>query len=372
MQHDTIGELSLEQKVGQLFFIGITGTSLDDRTRDLLSGIEPGGVCMFSRNIKDVQETRELLDEIRQGRAIEPFLSLDQEGGLVDRLRRIVEPMPAASEIATEESALRFGTLVGEVIRTLGFNMDFAPVVDVVGPDRVHFSNGLRSRTFGRDENDVVTLAGAFISGLRENGILSCLKHFPGLGAAEVDSHEKLPVVTISDTDLREIDLQPYRRLISLEKADSIMIAHAAYPNVQLNSASEGPASLSPQFINGLLRDELGFDGVVISDDLEMGAIINEHGIGDACVAAVKAGTDMLAICAGEENIRKGYSDVLSAVHSGAISESRIDGSVARILALKARIVQPLPFDASRLKALSGEIVELKHSLKKFAEENNS
>ncbi len=363
-----IGSLTLEEKIGQLFFIGIKGTVLDENTAKLLSDIKPGGVCLFSRNIKEAVQTRQLLDEIRAMSTVKPLLSLDQEGGLVDRLRRIVAPMPAASEFKRAEDVSRFGEIVAEIIGILGFNLDFAPVIDVVNIDRSIFNNGLRSRAFGDSPQVVVTLAGSFLKELQSKGISTSLKHFPGLGAAEVDSHEELPVVSISDEEINDIDLFPYRHFLADGRVDTVMVAHAAYPNTVLQlkdgKGRDVPSSLSERVVTGLLRDEMGFDGVVITDDLEMGAILKNYGMADACKRAIHAGVDIIAICADEDHIREGHNAIIGSIDKGEISEARIDRSVGRLLDLKARLVQPLPFDISRLAHLSDEIEDLKRSLK--------
>ncbi len=352
--------LSLQKKIGQLFFVGIAGPDIDEQTADLLLGIEPGGVCLFSRNIKTAEQTRRLLDDIRQRSEIEPFLSLDQEGGLVDRLRRVMQPMPAANKLKTDEDAAKLGSVISETIRILGFNMDFAPVVDVSDQERARYSNGLFSRTFGLSKEDVVKMASAFLTGLHEHQVLGCLKHFPGLAAAQVDSHEELPVVDISEDELDSVDLSPYRALLADTDVDSVMVAHAVFPRHRLQETGQNgkllPSSLSYGFVTTLLRGELAFDGLVITDDLEMGAIIKNYGIGEACVMAIEAGVDMLAICAGAENIRSGARALTAAVESGRISIERLDISLARIQRQKARISTPLEFDTARLAELSEKI----------------
>ncbi len=359
--------LTLKEKIGQLFFVGIKGTELDETTAPILSDIKPGGVCLFARNIKEAEQTRKLLDDIRAVSRVEPFLSLDQEGGLVDRLRRIVTPMPAASEFTRVEDVKKLGQIIAETISILGFNLDFAPVVDVVNTVRSNYNNGLRSRTFGETEG-VVSLAGVFMSELQVKGILTSLKHFPGLGASQADSHEELPVVSISDQEINDIDLYPYRHFLAQRCVDTVMVAHATYPNTALQLKDETgrdiPSSLSRRIVTGLLRDEMGFEGVVITDDLEMGAIVRNFGMAEACTRAIDAGVDMLAICAGEAHIREGHAAIVNSIENGTISEERIDRSVGRVLDLKARLVQPLAFDISRVAELSIEIEDLKHSLK--------
>jgi beta-N-acetylhexosaminidase len=361
-------DLTIQQKIGQLFFIGIAGTSVDDQTRRLLQRIEPGGVCLFARNIKEAKQTRDLIDSIRSVNGTDPFISLDQEGGLVDRLRRVMTPMPAANKIRDAATAAKLGKIISESIRILGFNMDFAPVVDVIDERRENSNNGMYSRSFGRNAVDVTEIAGAFLKSLQNGGCIGCIKHFPGLGAAAVDSHEELPSVNISADELRSTDLVPYKRLFEGHLVHSVMIAHAAYPNTGLQEAtSDGkllPSSLSIRVITDLLRKELKFDGLVITDDLEMGAIIRNFGIGDACVMAVEAGSDMLAICADAGRINDGFEAMLKAVRSGRITEDRVDESITRIAVAKSLLKDPLPFSAERLAELSDDVASLNDEVK--------
>lgn len=355
--------LTLEQKIGQLFFIGIPGPDLDVSTRELLTQVNPGGVCLFSRNVREAGQTRKLLDEIRALLPATPFLSVDQEGGLVDRLRRVMTPMPAASKINTVEQSAELAVIIAESLGILGFNMNFAPVVDVMNDERSKYSNGLFSRTFGSSKTDVAALAGEFLRVLQANGIIGCLKHFPGLAAARVDSHEELPVVEIDEAELSEIDLSPYRELLRTGNANAIMAAHASFPNHNLQETDQNgkllPSSLSFNFVTNLLRGELQFDGLVITDDLEMGAILKNYGIGEACKMAILAGADMLAICADPEVIREGFSAVLCAVESGAITTARLNESMARIAAAKNKISEPITFEPNRLAQLSSEVAAL-------------
>lgn len=360
-------QLDLRSRVGQLFFIGIAGPDLDASTRELIEDIRPGGICLFARNIREAKQTRELLDGIREISRLEPFLSLDQEGGLVDRLRRILTPMPAASKIKTAGDARRLATIIAESTRILGFNTDFAPVVDVIDAEREKDNNGLYSRAFGRDVHEATDLAGAFLDELQSSGILGCIKHFPGLGAAAVDSHEELPSVEISDEELESTDLLPYRKLIESLDPSFVMVAHAAFPNSKYQKADcDGrmlPSSLNGKFVTELLRDEIDFDGISITDDLEMGAILKNYGIGKACVIAVNAGEDMLAICADRNTIIAGRDAVIDAVESGDISIDRINEAVARIERGRQRLSQPMEFNAQRLAELSDEIAEFNQHL---------
>lgn len=358
--------LPIEKKIGQLFFIGISGVDLIGDAHTLLSEIAPGGICLFSRNIKTAAQVRNLLDQIRSSSTVEPFLSVDQEGGVVDRLRRVLTPMPAAAFIKTVADAERAARITSEALRLLGFNMNFAPVVDVAGEKRGSSSNGLYSRSFG-ETSVVVECGGAYLRVLQENGCVGCLKHFPGLGASKVDSHEDLPLLRVSENEFREVDLSPFREIIKQKQALALMTAHAAFPDSEWQeSGADGgflPASLSYNFTTRLLRDRLNFAGVAITDDLEMGAIVKHYGVGDACRLAIGAGADMLAICADPNAVRAGFDAVRRAVESGEISEKRIDESLRRIAHLKSILRPPLSFDEARLAALSTEITEFNKKL---------
>jgi len=274
-------------------------------------------------------------------------------------------PMPAAHKLRSVEDASELASIIAETLLVLGLNMDFAPVVDVIDEERAKHSNGLFSREFGRSADDVVTLAGAFLTTLQRDGVAGCLKHFPGLGASKVDSHEELPSVEASEAELLATDLFPYEKLLS--DARSVMVAHATFPQHPLQDEDQNgkllPSSLSFNFITQLLREQLGFDGLVITDDLEMGAIIKNYGIGDACVMAMKAGADMLAICADPERISEGYHAVLAACEGGKISEGRLNASLERIARVKDAAVRPPSFSSERLQLLSERTAALNAKL---------
>jgi beta-N-acetylhexosaminidase len=340
--------------------IGIGGPEVDLETSELLEEISPGGVCLFARNIRTTTQTRELTDALRDRLSVPPLLAIDQEGGLVDRLRRVLSPMPAANLIRTSEEARWLATVVAESVLALGLNMDFAPVVDVIEGGRISSVNGLTSRTFGSTKEETTELAGEFLSILQAKGILGCLKHFPGLGASTVDSHEELPFVEVTEDELFSIDLYPYRRLISSGQVNAVMVGHAAFPATSLQEVDQNgrllPSSMSFNFVTRLLRTELIFQGLIITDDLEMGAIIRNYGIGEACVRAISAGADMLAICAEPLAIREGHDAMLTAVNEGRIDIGRLDESLHRIAKLKERIRAPIRFDPQILEDLSQEI----------------
>jgi beta-N-acetylhexosaminidase len=352
-----------EKKIGQLFFIGLSGIEINRDIRELLEDISPGGICLFARNIRSAEQTKKFLDETHQVLPLEPLLSIDQEGGLVDRLRRIITPMPSASSIKTTEDVEKLAKITSEVLRMLSFNMNFAPVVDVMDEHRGGNANGLYSRSFGNDKETATESAGAYLETLQDGGCLGCVKHFPGLGASQADSHEDLPIVNLTREDLFATDLFPYRKLFKSTQVHAVMVAHASYPWFDLQETDANgkllPSSLSFNIINNLLRRELDFQGLVISDDLEMGAILKNYSIGDACVMAINAGVDMVSICGDANAIRKGFTAVARAVKTGEIKETRVEESLKRIAQVKSLIQPPLPLDTARLQILSREIAEL-------------
>ena len=362
--------MPIDKKVGQMFMIGLPGEQLDESTYGLLVGMNPSGVCLFARNTRDAKKTRMLLDSVRDALLFEPFLSVDQEGGLVDRLRRIIEPMPSAEEVSlkgTVEDVRTLARVTAEAIQLLGFNMNFAPVVDVVTEERASLDNGLISRGFGRSAEDVVRLASVYLEELQKGGVTGCVKHFPGLAAAEVDSHEELPEVSAPETTLEEIDFVPYNELLADGLVKAVMTGHAAYPRTGFQETDEKgrplPSSLSRSVVTGLLRSRFGFEGLSLTDDLEMGAIMRNYGIGEACVLAVEAGHDLLLICNSTETAQIGYRAVIGAVINGRISEDRLNVSLQHISKARADLKAPVEFDQDRLEELSEEVRQLKSRL---------
>jgi beta-N-acetylhexosaminidase len=364
--------LPIEQQIGQFLFIGLPGTELDAETRDLITEIQPGGVIIFGRNVAGPEQLRTLLDGVRELVATPLLIGLDQEGGLVDRLRRIFTPMPSARTIRQHgdlAAARALGRITGEVLRMLGFNINFAPVMSIMTEDRDLLSNGLYSRSFGRSPGEVLGYTTVYLRGLQGTGCLGCLKHFPGIGAGEVDSHEEMPVVQLSHDDLIAQDLAPYIELFQRrdDRIRCVMVSHGGFPNIDIREETTGgllePASLNYNLVTKLLREELGYKHLVITDDLEMGAIVRHYEIGDAAVKATMAGQDMLLICATPERIRRGHEALLEAARDGRLSAERMQQSLQRIIRTKAITEQPLPLDLDRFKALSDEVVRLNSKL---------
>jgi len=372
MLPEKLYSLPLEQQIGQLLFIGLPGPELDEQTRDLITEIQPGGIIIFGRNVAGPEQLRSLLDGARELVATPPLCGVDQEGGLVDRLRRIFTPMPAARTIRQHgdlAAARALGRITGEVLRMLGFNINFAPVMSIMTEDRDLLSNGLYSRSFGRSPGEVLGYTTVYMRGLQGAGCLGCLKHFPGIGAGEVDSHEEIPVVQLSHDDLIAQDLAPYIELFQRrdDRVRCVMVSHGGFPNIDIKEEMTGgllePASLNRNIVTKLLRQELGYKHLVITDDLEMGAILRHYEIGDAAVKATLAGEDMLLICATPEKIRRGHEALLAAARNGRLPQQRIQHSLQRIAQTKTIVEEPLPLDLDRFKALSDEILRLNSKL---------
>jgi beta-N-acetylhexosaminidase len=364
--------LPLEQQIGQFLFIGLPGTELDNEARALIEEVQPGGVIIFGRNVAGPEQLRSLLDAVREIVPTPPLFGIDQEGGLVDRLRRIFTPMPSARTIRQHgdlAAARALGRITGEVLRMLGFNINFAPVMSIMTEDRDLLSNGLYSRSFGRSPGEVLGYTTVYMRGLQGTGMMGCLKHFPGIGAGEVDSHEEMPVVRLSHDDLIAQDLAPYIELFQRrdDRVRCVMVSHGGFPNIDIREEITGgllePASLNYNIVTKLLREELGYKHLVVTDDLEMGAISRHCEIEDAVVRAMMAGEDMLLICASPDKIRRGHEGLLAAAKNGIVSEQRINESLERIARTKTIMEPPLPLDLDRFQSLANEILKLNSKL---------
>jgi len=293
--------MKLEHKIGQLLLIGLPGKQVDSETRELLATIQPGGVLLNGQNIESAQQVVELNSTIRSLLEVPPIIAIDQEGGRVDRLKTVYSPMPSADLLRASGDAsiaARLGEITAEALRTLGFNVNFAPVLDMAVNDSAE--NGLKGRYLGSSVAEVVRLAGAYLEGLQRGGVLGVGKHFPGLGAATVDSHTQLPTIDRSRDELTKADLSPYLELFSKINArlNAVIVGHAHYPAYDGPAAL--PASLSKNIVTGLLRDEMGFKGLSITDDLEMGAITKTRELSEAGIMAIEAGIDMVLLTASQ------------------------------------------------------------------------
>ena len=353
--------LSLEHRLGQLLFVGITGTTVDDDTRKLLQTVQPGGIILFARNIESSEQVSDLNMELRRMLKVAPLISIDQEGGRVDRLKKICPPMPSVQKLRALDDARcahEHGSITAELLRLLGFNMNFAPVVDIAVHEEA--DNALQERCFGTKTQKIIRLSSAYLEGLQNGSIIGCGKHFPGLGDSVVDSHKKLPLVERSEEKLKAHDLQIYQDLMVKlnSQLQVIMIAHAVYPALD-NSNPPIPASLSAKIVTDLLRSKMEFQGLAISDDMEMGAISEAMGFSEAVLSAVKAGEDMMLICQSPEKIMEASETLTRAAREGKITNRRIETSLNRIARIKSIASSPLTFEANHFKAICDKISEL-------------
>ncbi len=283
----------MSNDVGQLLLVGVPGTELDPDTATMLRRVQPGGFILFGRNIKAPEQLRKLIDDLRDLSKVEPVITIDQEGGRVSRLRLIGEEPPNAQQLrdrGNPELVRRHGELTAKLLRLFGFNLDLCPVLDLSFDDEA--DNSLRGRCYGKTVEQVIALAGEFNTGLRGGGVLSCGKHFPGYAAAVEDPHHSFPVIERDRAAMEANELAVFRHFVPL--VDSMMIGHIHYGSLDPEMR---PASLSPVMINGLLRQEMGFDGLVMTDDLDMGAILNTTSFDDMLSLGLAAGNDLLMIC---------------------------------------------------------------------------
>lgn len=333
-----IAEMSLQNKVAGLFMVtpeALTGVDTviqaGDTTKQKLSEYPVGGLVYFSKNIKSADQLKEMLDTTRNTMIYPVFLAVDEEGGSVSRVAGagLADDVGDMSEIGSTcdpEKAKEAGTAIGTYLSQFGFNVDFAPVADVVSAENAVIGN----RSFGSDPNVVGTMVAAEVQGLRESGVSACLKHFPGIGDTTTDTHDEKTVSEKTLEDMQQTDLPAFQSGIDAG-ADFVMVSHMSLPNVV---GDDTPCSLSGTVINDLLRNQLGYDGIVITDALDMSAITDSYSSAEAAVKAIEAGADMLLM---PENFEEAYQGVLDAVQNGTISEDRINESLKRIYRVKYR-----------------------------------
>ena len=335
---------------GQLILTGIPGKQLDAATAALLRKVQPGGYILFGRNLESAPQLRQLIDDLRDLSAVPPIITIDQEGGRVSRLRLLGEEPPNAQQLRAKgdaELVRRHGRSTGRLLRLFGFNLDLCPVLDISFDDDA--DNSLRGRCYGTDVEGVVRLAGAFNEAMRAEGIASCGKHFPGYSAATVDAHHDLPVIRRSRAELDANELAVFRALAA--QVDSMMICHGWYPSLEEDKVA---ASLSPKIVTDLLRGELGFEGLIMTDDLDMGAILNEYGFEETIRRAIGAGNDLAMICHRVPMIEEalGYLEKLPT--------AQLDRALENIAQFKSKCAEPSPFSEAAFAALNAEIWDLR------------
>ncbi len=357
--------------LGQLIMTGVPGKELDAKTAQLFRRVQPGAFILFGRNIESPAQLRKLIDDLRDLSEVEPIITVDQEGGRVSRLRLIGNEPPNAQQLRDQDEVdliRRHGDITGRLLRLFGFNLDLCPVLDISFDDDA--DNSLRGRCYGKTVEQVVRNAGAFNEAMRGQGIASCGKHFPGYSAATSDAHYQLPRIDRTREELDRNELAVFRHFIGrggspnrpraievnrpyLEQGivDSIMICHGWYPCFE---SEKTPASLSAQIITDLLRNEFGFDGLIMTDDLDMGAILTGYRLEDTIRLAVAAGNDLAMICHRIPEIENVHLIL------GTLPSDQTDRALASVERFKKKIVPPDEFSEAAFRKIDNEIWDLR------------
>ena len=336
--------------LGQLIMTGVPGKELDAATAKLFGQVQPGAFILFGRNIATAAQLRNLIDDLRSLSKIEPIITIDQEGGRVSRLRLIGNEPPNAQQLRDKDDInliRQHGDITGRLLRLFGFNLDLCPVLDISFDDNA--DNSLRGRCYGKTVEQVVRNAGVFNEAMRGQGIASCGKHFPGYSAAKSDAHYELPKIDRTREVLDQNELAVFRKFI--DRVDSVMICHGWYPSLE---AEKTPASLSRRVITDLLRGDFGFDGLVMTDDLDMGAVLNGYGLDETIRLAIAAGNDLAMICHRIPEI-KNVRRILE-----TLPHNQIDRALRSVAEFKKKIAPPREFSEAVFGEIDNEIWELR------------
>ena len=325
-----VANMSDADKVGQLLMIGIHGKTLNDDAKFMLNEYRVGGIILFDRNMESKDQVKSLITDINKtgkSAGLTPlFIGIDQEGGAVARMENQLIKVPPAEEVGKEsvEQAVSLAKQSGTELKDLGFNINFAPVADL----------GLTyGRSFSTNPDEVVRYASAVGKAYDEAGLWYSYKHFPGIGKTDVDLHADTSVVPVSKETLLNEDTKVFVDLIKQSKPNTyaIMVSHAMYPQID----PDHPSSLSKAIITDWLRKDMGYNGVVVTDDMDMGALAKHYTFGDMAVQSILAGSDILLVCHEYEHMQEAYNGLMKAVKDGRISKERLDESVKRILLMK-------------------------------------
>ena len=339
-----------DSSLGQLILCGVPGKELDAASAELFRRVQPGGFILFGRNIESAPQLRKLIDDLRDLSETEPIITIDQEGGRVSRLRLIGSEPPNAQQLRDKDDVdliRRHGDITGRLLRVFGFNLDLCPVLDISFDDNA--DNSLRGRCYGKTVEQVARNAGAFNDAMRKQGIASCGKHFPGYSAAKSDAHYELPKIDRSREELDQNELAVFRKFV--DRVDSMMICHGWYPSLE---PQKTPASLSRRVITDLLRSEFAFDGLIMTDDLDMGAILNGYSLEQTIRLAIGAGNDLTMIChriPEIENVQR----IL-----GTLPREQIDRALSSVARFKKKIAPPHEFSEAAFRKIDNEIWQLR------------
>ncbi|MCA1012764.1 beta-N-acetylhexosaminidase [Halobacillus halophilus] len=334
---------SMEQKVSQTLYIGVQGLTLSNQEKEMISQNQVGGVILLGRNVESAPQLRDLVDSIRQANATNPtplFLGIDEEGGRVSRIPdSAIMNLPASKKIGDTidtELARHTGRLLAEKVKAFGFNMNFAPVLDIVNNPS---NQVIGDRSFGETPERVKNMGIPAMQAIQSERVIPVVKHFPGHGNTSVDSHYDLPVVEESIEELRDFEWVPFQTAVE-QGADAIMTAHILFPELD----QQYPATLSKTIITGILREQLDFNGLVITDDMAMGAISNNYGTSEAAVLSIQAGADMVLLT-DTSQFQNVKDSLIKAVRDGQIPESQLNTSVTRILQKKETYKLSEPYE---------------------------
>lgn len=325
----TVESMSQTEKLGQMVMIGIQGTKVDDDSLYMLHQFHMGGVILFDRNMESLEQVKQLTSDLQaqSNEKVPLFIGIDEEGGDVVRMAEKLTPPPSQKEIGATgdiEQAKTWAIKTAKSLKDMGINVNFAPVADVGSNDK---------RSYSTDTNTVIDFVRAATKGYQQENIIYSLKHFPGIGKGRVDSHVDSSSIDVAKEVLMTEDIIPFKTIIDENEPNDyfILVSHLKYPALD----EEYPASLSSKIMIDLLRNELGYKGIIITDDMEMGAVANHNDFRSIGVNAVKAGADIVLVCHEYEHQQEVYLGLLGAVNSGEISQERIDESVKRIIKVK-------------------------------------
>lgn len=324
-----VESMSQTEKLGQMVMIGIQGTKVDDDSLYMLNQYHMGGVILFDRNMESPEQVKQLTSDLQaqSNEKVPLFIGIDEEGGDVVRMAEKLTPPPSQKEIGATgdiEQAKTWAIKTAKSLKDMGINVNFAPVADVGSNDK---------RSYSTDTNTVIDFVRAATKGYQQENIIYSLKHFPGIGKGRVDSHVDSSSIDVAKEVLMTEDIIPFKTIIDENDPNDyfILVSHLKYPALD----EEYPASLSSKIMTDLLRNELGYKGIIITDDMEMGAVANHNDFRSIGVNAVKAGADIVLVCHEYEHQQEVYLGLLDAVNSGEISQERIDESVKRIIKVK-------------------------------------
>lgn len=325
----TVESMSQTEKLGQMVMIGIQGTKVDDDSLYMLHQFHMGGVILFDRNMDSPEQVKQLTSDLQaqSNEKVPLFIGIDEEGGDVVRMAEKLTPPPSQKEIGATgdiEQARTWAIKTAKSLKDMGINVNFAPVADIGSNDK---------RSYSTDANTVIDFVRAATKGYQQENIIYSLKHFPGIGKGKVDSHVDSSSIDVAKEVLMTEDILPFKTIIDENEPNDyfILVSHLKYPALD----EEYPASLSSKIMTDLLRNELGYKGIIITDDMEMGAVANHNDFRSIGVKAVKAGVDIVLVCHEYQHQQEVYLGLLDAVNSGEISQERIDESVKRIIKVK-------------------------------------